>query len=677
MFTVLIIISLFTARLVETNYQLADYLPKNSTSTIALEKMKEEFVKSPPNARIMIKNVTIPEALEYKQKFASVEGVSEVLWLDDAADIKTPAEMMDLNTLESWYKNGCALFSLVIDEEKIETALPALKEIAGNDSAMTGTAVDINYVQNATKTDISKIMFFIILLLLIILFLTTSSWFEPVLFLTAIGAAIAINAGTNVFLGEISFITKTTASILQLAVSMDYSIFLLHRFAEFRNEGLEVKEAMTLAMSKSFTSILSSGLTTMIGFFTLIFMRFRLGPDLGITLAKSIIFSLVSVIFLLPVLTILTYKIIDKTHHKLFLPSFNNLAEFVLKIKIPIMITAAVVLIPALLACNNNSFLYGTSFIKQDAGSKEYNNIQQMETLFGKMNQMVLLAPVNLEKTLTGELESMPEITSIVSYSKTVGAMIPKEFLEDDIKDNFLSENYARIIITVNTDGESDQAFAAVDKIKDSVNNYTKDYHLTGGSVNVYDMKEVITADNTIVNLVSIIGIGLVVLLLRQSLSVPIILLIVIELSVWINLSVPYFMGQSMAYIGYVIISSVQLGATVDYAIMLSNRYIENRETHTLSKKEALLKTSSETAISILTSSLILASAGFILYFVSSNAVIGEFGLLLGRGALLSAFMVIFLLPALLYYLDGIIAHTTLGVKFYGKKEIKNKNEKN
>lgn len=662
-FIIVIILSAMLSKLVSVNYDLMDYLPEDSRSTISLKVMNKEFTKSPPNARVLVSDVSVPEALEYKNKISSVDGVIEVTWLDDTTNIYQPLQSIDEKTLTSWYKDKNAIFTVLIDDDKSTQAVSDVQNIIGVKGEISGDIVDSVAAKNSSGAESGKMLFFLIPIILLILLFTTSSWFEPVLFIIAIFVSIIINNGTNAFLGEISSITKTTSSILQLAVSMDYSIFLLHRFAEFREKGENVKEAMVLAMKKSFSSILSSGVTTILGFGALIIMRFKIGPDLGIVLSKGIIFSLLSVMLLLPVLTVYTYKLIDKTKHRSFLPSFDKFGRFAVKLGLPVIILVGIIIIPSFMAQNKNDFMYGASVM----GSASSTNISKTDELFGKANNMVLLVPsgdVALQKAIYDELYDLPYVTSIVSYVGNISVQIPQAFVPNDKLSNLVSNNYSRMILSVSTAQESIAAFTAVEEIRTLSEKYYGDkYYLTGGSVNVYDMKNTVIYDNKLVTIVAIIGIALVLMISFRSLSLPLILLLTIESSIWINLAFPYFAGDKMAYLGFMIISSVQLGSTVDYAILFANRYIENRKQ--LLKKDAAIQTVSDTAGSILTSASILMMAGFIMGAISTNGVTGQLGILIGRGTLLSSLMVLLFLPSILIFLDKIISKTTLNIDFY------------
>ncbi len=666
------ILSLLFAQTVKVNYNLADYLPDDAPSTIGLKVMEDEFDQEVPNARVMISNVTIPQALEVKKQLESIDGVEEVNWLDDAVDVTIPLEMLDKDTVESFYKCHNAIYSVTLDSSKQVTALQQVRSMIGENGAISGASVNTVTATTSTGAEISKIMMIAIPIVFFILLLTTSSWFEPVLFLFTIGIAIALNMGTNAIFGEISFVTKAAGSILQLAVSMDYSIFLLHRFSEFRSEGLDVQTAMLKALNKSFSSIIASGITTIIGFAALILMRFKIGPDMGWIMAKGIFFSLISVLVLLPVLSILSYLVIDKTQHHSFIPEFKHFQYIVAKAKVPAIILFVMLTVPAFLAQSNNSYYYGSSHIFKDETTQLVQDRNRIESTFGKSNQMVLLLPKGSmanERLISDALKDIKEVSSVISYVDSVGAEIPTEYVPKSKLSKLISQNYSRMILTIKADYEGAKTFQIVKSIQDIAGkSYGDSYYLVGESANTYDMRDVTSADSTRVNMIAIGAVAIILLLTFRSASLPIILLLVIESSVWLNLSIPYFMDNSLFFIASLIISSVQLGATVDYAILFTNRYIENRIM--LDKKEALKQTVADTTISIVTSALILTVCGTVLGLISSNEVLGQLGTLIGRGALFSAIFVLFLLPALLNVFDSFIQRTTMNLHFLQERSV-------
>jgi len=667
LFLIASVLSYFASLDVEVNNNLVDYLPDDSPSTVALNTMKDEYKKGAPNMRVMVKNVTVPEALEIKEKLKNVKGVEDVTWIDDSVNIYQPIEFMDKDAVEDYYKDNTALYVLTITEDKEILAYNEIRSIIGDDNAISGSAADSAYSIQHTDEEVSTIMKIAIGIIFLVLILTTNSWFEPVLFLSVIGVAIVLNRGTNLIFGEISFVTNSAGSILQLAVSMDYSIFLLHRFEEFHQTEPDAQKAMEQAICVSVPSILSSGVTTVFGFVALVLMKFKIGPDMGYVMAKAIVLSLVSVLLLMPVLIMYCYKLIEKTHHKPIIPPFKHIGNIVVRLRVPIVILFIAVTVPCFLAQSKNNFLYGSSgmFSENTSLSKDTKLIEET---FGRSNLMCLMLPngsPSVEKALGEELSADDKITSIISYAETVGVEIPQEFIPPDTLEQIVSPNYSRWVLTIDEDYEGDAAFAMVERIRGIVEKYFGDnYLLCGDSVNSYDMRDVVSTDNETVNSLAIISIAIVLLINFKSLAIPVILLLVIESSVWINLSVPYFTDLDLRFIGYLIISSVQLGATVDYAILYADRYIENRKE--LKAAEAAAKSLCDTILSILTSASILALAGIFLGLFSTNQVISQLGELVSRGAVLSGILVVFVLPALICMCDRLIYVSTYKCDFFG-----------
>lgn len=655
-FSALFIICFIAKQFIGVNYDMNDYLPSESASTVALDVMEEEYDGGIPNARVMIENVSIPEVLNYKKEIGSVDGVSDVTWLDDVADITEPLETMDTDTVETYYKDKNALLSVTIEEDKRIQAVGDIREIIGDENSMMGSAVSTAVATTSTVNEISKIVVIAIILLLVILILTTTSWAEPFIVLVGLGIAVVINAGSNLIFGEISFVTNAAGNILQLAVSLDYAVFLIHRFEECRKEERDVKSAMVNALCMSTSSILSSGLTTVIGFLALCLMRFRIGPDLGLALAKGVFISLVTVFVFMPVLVLYTYKLIDKTTHRSFMPSFKIFGRIVYRVMIPLMCVFAILIVPCYLASNSNDFYYGSSHIF-GAKTKLGSDIQKIDSVFGESDTYVLLVPKEstaTQKELSDELKDLPQVTGIMSYVDTVGAEIPESYLDSETLSKLNSDNYTRMVLSVEADYEGEETFELVKNIRNITEKYyEKNWYLAGEGVSTYDLMNTVTSDMTKVNLLAIGAVFLVLLLTTKSVVLPIILVLAIETAIWINLSIPYFMDSTIFYIAYLIISSIQLGATVDYAILFSDRYKEERKTN--SKKQAVVSTISSVTVSILTSGGVLTIVGFLLGNISTHGLLSQLGFFLGKGTLCSLIIVLFVLPALLYVFDGLV----------------------
>lgn len=655
-FVIVFIICAVCSRMVSVDYDMNDYLPEDSASTVALDLMDQEFGSGIPNARVMIEDVTIPEALEYKQELEAIDGVTEVTWLDDVVSVEEPLEMYDTQTVEDYYKDKTALYSVTIEEEKRISAVNAIRDLIGDDNAMTGSAVSTATATQSTIHEISKIAAIAVLFVIFILMITTTSWFEPIIVMAGLGVAIVINAGSNLMFGEISFVTNAAGNILQLAVSLDYSVFLIHRFNECRKEKDDVKEAMVDALTMSTSSILSSGFTTVIGFLALCLMQFQIGPDLGRALAKGIAISLITVFVFMPGLILSTYRLIDKTEHRPLYPSFEKFGKFVHKIMIPMAILFFVMIVPAYLASNANSFYYGASKIF-GPNTKLGADTQKIEETFGKSDTYVLLVPKEdkaTQKELSDALHDIDEVSSIISYVDTVGMEIPESYLDEETYAKLCSDDYTRMVISVDAEYEGEETFALVKKIRDTAETYYPgEWYLAGEGVSTYDLMDTITADMVKVNLVAIGAVFITLVFTFRSAVLPIILVLGIETAIWINLSIPYFAGDTIFYIAYLIISSIQLGATVDYAILFTDRYREFRQT--LGKKDAVIQTISAVTVSILTSGSVLTVVGFLLGFISTHGLLSQLGFFLGKGTICSLIIVLFVLPGMLYLFDRLI----------------------
>ncbi|HZH63161.1 MAG TPA: MMPL family transporter, partial [Metabacillus sp.] len=620
---------------VSVNYDMTDYLPEDAQSTIAMEIMEEEFEGSVPTNRVMINDVTIQEALAFKKELAAVDGVSDVTWLDDAIDIKAPLEMADEEVVETYYKEGKALFSFSIRDGDEVAITDEIYDLIGEENAMAGESLNTATQQKMAGTESMYAAVLLVPIIIIILVVSTTSWVEPILFLTAIGVSILINMGTNIFLGEVSFVTQSVAPILQLAVSLDYAIFLLHSFSDYRKRIADPQEAMQLAMKKSFSAITASASTTFFGFIALSFMNFEIGSDLGINLVKGILLSFISVMVFLPAITLLFYKWIDKTKHKPLLPSIKNKGNAVVKLKIPSLLLVFLLIVPAFLAQSETDFVYGIG--DQPEETRAGSDLAKIKENFGESTPLVLLVPkgdIAKEEELVQELESTEHVSSVLAYVNTVSTAIPPEYLDPSVTEQFYSENYSRMILQTETKNEGEEAFQLIEQVHNTAESYYDNVYSVGESVTLYDIKNTVQSDNKLVNLLTIITIALVLIVTFKSISIPIVLLLTIQTAVWINLSVPYFTDSSLVYVGYLLISIIQLAATVDYAILLTDSYKEYREE--MSALEAMKKTLEEKIFSIGISGAILSSVGFILWITSSNPIVSSIGLLLGRGALLA-----------------------------------------
>lgn len=667
-FLALLSVSLFLIPRVQVNYDLAHYLPKDSRTKQAIDVLEREF-GYPGLAEVMVSGVTIPEALAVKKQIESVPGVKSVIWLDDLAEVYQPLSFIPPETLKQFYVEKNALFQVEFSASNYSpVATGAIKEIrdqlGGNNLSIAGAAEDSRYLQTVLVKEITQIMIVVVPLCIIVLMFASTSWIEPLLYLTVIGISILLNMGSNVMFSSISFLTHSVAAVLQLAMSMDYSLFICHRYTEERENGLEPLPAILAATRKSISSISASSTTTIAGFLALIFMQYSIGADIGLVLAKGILISFITVLLLMPLLLYSCRNLLEKTKHRQFLPSFQGLGKFVVKARWLIALVVLLVAVPSFLAQRSNTYLYGDT--SGSSGASEYVAARQrLEENFGVSNPVVLLVPnddLNAEVSLCQELEESPWVKSVTALVTLVDPAIPRDFLPAAVRDNFLSKDYSRLIVNLAVSGESPDTFAAVDYLEGTAQKYYPDKWLAAGNPNsVADIKTTVEADNLVVSLFSLAAVGIIILLTFRSLSLPVILVAVIQIAIWINMGVPYFAGSYLVFIGYLIIKSLQLGATIDYAILLTNRYLDLRKEY--KPKEAAVQALKAAGGSVFTSALILSLAGFAEGFMSSIEYVSTIGLLLGRGAALSGLLVLTLLPILLMFFDKFIMVTTLGTK--------------
>ena len=652
---------------VKTNYDMVDYLPPDAQSTRAVAIMTEDFSQSMPNANVLVNDVSVAEAQVIKDEIAGLDGVEMVLWLDDMVDLAQPLETLDSDTVEQYYRDGSAMYQVSIADGEEGTVVPAIRELVdtyGEGNGVAGEAADNQAMMEGTVTQVGLAMALVVPIITILLILSTMSWIEPLLFYAAIGISILINMGTNVFLNGVSFITFSVSPILQLAVSLDYAIFLLHAFARHRNSESNTEAAMALAMRESISTIAASAVTTLFGFMALSFMQFQIGADLGLNLVKGVALSFISVTVFLPALTVMCTGALDRTTHRKLMPDFSNVGKPLGKIRIPAMIVCFALMVPAFLGQGNVAFTYLTS--EPDPELRYGADYYAVEEAFGQQNAAVLLVPrgdVAAEAALAEEIEGLDRVKSVMSYASTVGAAIPAEFLDSSVIEQFYSDDWARIIAYIDAEVESDESFGTVQGIQDLAAQHYDEFYVAGQSANLYDMAQIIKVDNVRVSMIAIITIFLVVALTFRSFMLPACLVLAIETGIWINLCIPYYTGDTLNFIGYLVINTVQLGATIDYGILLTTHYLRWRKT--VPAREAVFKALGETVPSLIVSAGILASAGFALGVTSDIAVVALLGFLLARGALISLAMVTCFLPALLVYFDGAIRVTTWKSGFF------------
>lgn len=654
------IFSIIAMCFVNVNYDLTKYVPSYTQSSQGLDKMKEEF-GYPGTARLMIKDVSLYEAKKYKDQLAAVDGVDQILWCDTTVNVYAGEDFVNLDDIKDYYKDGCAVMDITFEEEsdspRTERAIDEMKAITGDKGCYVGMAVQNKSLIETTAREMGRILVVAVIMILAVLCLATTAWTEPILFMLVMGVAVLLNKGTNIFLGTISFLTDNVAIILQLATSMDYSIFLLDAFMSWRDTGLSEEEAIVKAVEEAINSIFASSLTTVVGFLALVTMKFNIGFDMGLVLAKGIVFSLLSVVFFMPAMILKFTKWNDRTKHRSFFPDFTKMGKGVFKIRYAVLIGVLLITPPAYVAQGMNHFLYGNSAVGGAKGTQVYEDDQEITARFGRSNMLLLIYPNNdmvAERRLSDELEDLPYVKSVTSMANTLPEGVPEEFLPESATSLLHKNDTARMLIYIRTKGESDIAFQCTDQLRDIMKKYyPEESYVVGETPSTQDIKVTITEDNTRVNVLSLLGVFMVVMFSFHSVLIPLVVMIPIEVAIFLNMAIPYIQGVDMVYMGYIIVSSIQLGATVDYSILLTNNYIAKRKL--LPKKEACIEAVTRSCSSIFTSGTIITLAGYIVHFISTTAAIGDLGHLIGRGGLLSVMLVLTLLPALLVLCDPLI----------------------
>ena len=643
---------------VGVNYDLSKYLPDFAPTKQALDVMEQEF-GYPGMARIMVKDVTLPETRTIRQRISRVDGVDLVVGPDLAANVYSTDAFIKNSLTDRFYKDGNAVYQIIFEDGDSDAsthkAINEIYGIVGKDrGCFAGSAVSSKERQESITREIAMAIGMAVVIIWLILTLTTTSWFEPFLFILVMAVAIVLNMGSNIMFGRISFFTFSTAAILQLAVSMDYSIFLLHTYTAIKQSGVDSRPAMEAAIEKSCSSILASGATTIVGFLVIALMKFTIGRDVGFVLTKGIVCSLVTVLFLMPTLILRFDKKIEKTAHRFFLPPLDGLGKLMYRIRIPVLAAAAFCAVPCYFGQSMNYFYYGDDALGSGPGTRVYEDSRAIEDVFGKSNVIIAMVPngnVIKERRLTDELEDQEFIDYALSMAGTLPQGIPESFLPESVTKQLRTDSYARILISMETREESSYSFQCSEKLTEIVKNYyPEDSYVIGMTPTTIDIRDILTDDYNRVSIISLAGVALVVMLTFHSVMVPVLVIIPIEVAIYLNMTIPYIIGDSMVYIGYIIVSCLQLGATIDYSILMTNNYMEFRET--MGSRDAAVTAIAKSAISILTSGGILTVVGYLLYFTSSIQAISQVGRLVGRGALLSMILVLSLLPALLAAFD-------------------------
>ena len=637
---------------VKTNYDMTKYLNSSSNTYQGLEILEDTFGNYAA-VELMVEDLSMADVLALKTDIKALENVMNVIFIDDFVDLTVvPIEFVPDEVKAPFISDNKMklqiMFTKGVYDESIDKTIDDIRALSVG--YMRGEALENSHARQVANNQLILIMLIIVPICIIILIIASKSYIEVLLILGVLGVAIVFNQGTNLFLGSISFITVTMGMALQLAMSLDYSLFLIHRYHEFRHLGK--KEAIKAALKGSLKSITASSLTTVFGFVALTFMQYKIGFDIGFVLAKGIVFSYLSVVILMPIGLYYLDGLITKTTHRSFLPNMKPIGRFVYKLRLPLSLLLVAIAGVGFYFSSHSTYLYqGT---QTQAGSQLFIENEKIEAAFGPNNPIVILIKgedAAKEGALVTELLALPDVLNInalVLMELQYGA--PRAFLPPEIVANFVSGDYIRIILNTTLNSESEAYFQLDADIREITDSHFDEAYYVGVIPSTADIKEMVTDDTILVLLLSIGLVFLVIMIMFKSVLIPIILVVLIEASIYFNLAIHAVGGTPILYIGYLIIMSIQLGATIDYAVLLTSRYLEERETK--NKKDALIDAVKASMPTIIISAFILATAGFIEFFVSDMNAIKEIGLLLGRGTIIAFLLTIFTLPPYLFFFD-------------------------
>jgi len=604
-----------------------------------------------------------------KSKIENVDHVADVIWYDSVMDLSVPMEMLPTEVYDAFNSDDATMMFVVFDEgtssDGTMQAIEDIRKISDKQCFMSGMSAIVTDTKNMAEKETPIYVGIAVLLAVIVLSLTMDSYLIPLFFLLSIGMAIVYNMGTNVFKGEISFITQSLSAVLQLGVTLDYSIFLWHSYQEELERNDDKKDAMANAISATFTSVLGSSITTVAGFIALMFMSFTLGLDLGIVMAKGVVFGVIGCVTILPSMILVFDKLIEKTKHKPLMPEFNRIPKFVAKHYIAFLAIFLVLLYPAIYGNNHTSVYYDLTQTLPDS-LESVQGANEVDEKFEMNSAYMLLVDKNLDSAsmnqMIKELKETDGILSVLGTDSLLGPALPREFIPEDALDKLESDEWKMVLLTTDYKIASDEINAQITQVDKIVKSYDPKAMVVGEAPCTKDLINITNHDFNVVNTVSIGLVFLIIAFVLKSVSLPFILVAVIEFAIFVNMGLPFYTKTTIPFISSVVIGTIQLGATVDYAILMTTRYLNERK-NGHDKKEATLIALSTSMKSVIVSALSFFAATFGVGLISSIDMIGSLCNLMARGAIISMFTVLLVLPAMYMLFDWLIVKTTFGMK--------------
>ncbi len=651
-----------------TKYDLLYYLPQDLETVRGQNILLEDFGKG-AFSLLVTEGMTVREQENLEAAVREIPHVDAVIGYASATKGLIPVEIIPENIRQMFSRGDCMLSAVFFDEgsssEETMEAIQQIRKVAGEKCFVSGLSAVVTDTKQLVEDQEAIYVGIAVALCAVVLMITMDSFLLPLIFLACIGVSVLWNMGTNYFMGEISYITKAVAAVLQLGVTLDYSIFLWHSYKEQKSLTQDKDEAMVAAIHQTFTSILGSSLTTIAGFVSICFMSFTLGKDLGIVMSKGVVLGLLNTVVLLPCVIRVLDTAIEKTSHKPILPNVGGIGRFVVKHYKALCVILALMIFPAFYGYGNVKVYYDMSKVMpQDLQSVIAN--KKLEETFDMSTTHLLLVDSDVSqkdvRKMTDEMKQVDGVTDVFGLDSFLGADIPESILPPETLSLVKSDRYQLMLINSSYVISSDEVNRQIDTLNGILKKYDAGGMLIGEAPCTKDLIACTDHDFTVVSLISIIAIFVIILLVQKSLSLPVLLVAVIELAIAANLCIPYFTGTELPFVGPILISTIQLGATVDYAILMTTRYKQNRLSG-MGKKEAVEKAVSSAAQSILVSGLGFFAATYGVGLYSNVDIISSMCRLIARGALLSVAVVLLLLPAVLLLLDKLIVHTTLDLR--------------
>lgn len=666
----LLVPSLIGMIMTRINYDMLTYLPGDIDTVVGQDILMDEFGKG-AFSFVIIEGMDPEDVSSLREDISHVDHVDTVLWYDDFADVSVPMEILPSKLYDAFNSGDSTMLAIFFDtstsSDDTMEAITAIRSIAGKQCFVSGMSAMVTDLKDLCEKEEPIYVGIAVALACVAMMIFMDNWITPFVFLMSIGMAILLNMGTNYFLGEISYLTKALSAVLQLAVTMDYSIFLWHSYEEQKSMYEDNKEAMAVAINNTLTSVVGSSITTVAGFIALCFMSYTLGLDLGIVMAKGVILGVIGCVTTLPSMILVLDKLLQKTSHKSLLPDMGKVASGITKVFPVFLILFLGLVLPSYLsykATNNEVYYDLGETLPEDMAYVVANSKLQED--FGVGATHMVLVSTNVSDTdvraMIHEMENVEGIKYALGLESVVGPLVPEEMLPESVKEVLKSDDWELLLVNSEYKTATDEVNAQINELNTILKKYDSKGMLIGEAPCTKDLIETTDEDFKVVNTVSIVAIFVIIALVEKSITLPLILVAVIELSIFINLGLAHLTGTSLPFIAPICISTIQLGATVDYAILMTTRYKQERY-EGRDKREAVTNALKVSIPSIIVSAMGLFSATFGVALYSDVDIISSLCDLMARGAIVSMFAVILFLPAMFMLFDKMICVTSIGFR--------------